>query len=54
MKMPWHTPGYIKLAHATMYIGMQLNAGLIASREADDTIRILIEAGKQIRRENER
>jgi hypothetical protein len=52
MKQPWHTRGYLKISHALLYVGMQLNVGNLTPEDASLTIDILIAAGKQIRKEN--
>jgi hypothetical protein len=53
MKQPWHTRGYIKISHTLMYIGMQVNAGLLTPKAAAPIITLLCDAGRTIRREKE-
>jgi hypothetical protein len=53
MKQPWHTPGYLKISHALLYVGWSMNAGKLSQQDAVNVIDILVNAGKQIRRENE-
>jgi hypothetical protein len=53
-KQPWHTEGYDKLARVAMYLGISGKIGDIPRKDAEDALRVVIHAGRQIRKQVER
>lgn len=52
MKQPWHTEGYLKLAHALVHLVTQQVDDY--SADVDAAIKIVARCGKLIRQENPR